>query len=81
MAGKEGNCQENRNADVCTDTTATQVTKSNPLIEVPVLSVDQHPSASIFFEILENTKGSDHGISCTIASQGAKISELFFPLG
>ncbi|PAN10382.1 hypothetical protein PAHAL_2G090600 [Panicum hallii] len=33
-------CQVNRNADVCTDTAATQVTKSNPLTEIPILSLD-----------------------------------------
>jgi len=33
-------CQVNRNVDVCIDTAATQVKKSNPLTEVPILSLD-----------------------------------------
>jgi len=33
-------CQANRNVDVCIDTAATQVKKSNPLTEIPILSLD-----------------------------------------
>ncbi|CAN6171416.1 unnamed protein product [Urochloa humidicola] len=33
-------CQADKNADVCTDTAATQVIESNPLTEIPSLSLD-----------------------------------------
>jgi hypothetical protein len=37
-------CQMNRNADVCTDNVATQLTKNNPLIDTPILILGADPT-------------------------------------
>ena len=60
-------CQANRNADVCTDTAATQVTESNPLTEIPILSLDH---------VVQQDGSKVDERSNMLHSQNAKSSEF-----